>query len=62
MEEDPQIEEKTKEVVNHNDMLQYYYIADETQKFIILYMIFKLKFFGGKSIIVCKTIEQSYKI
>lgn len=32
------------------------------EKYIVLYLMFKLKFITGRTIIICKNIEEVYKV
>lgn len=58
-ESDDEEEEKQQQ---KEDLQHYYYVLNETQKFIVMYMVFKLRFFSGKSIILCKSLEQAFKV
>nr|QBK46519.1 DExD/H box RNA helicase 45 [Philasterides dicentrarchi] len=41
---------------------QFYHLGDETSKYIILYILYKLHFLVGKTLIVCPDNDQVYKV
>lgn len=47
---------------SHEIVPQFYHIGDELTKYIITYIMFKLGFIAGKTLIICENIEQMYKL
>lgn len=41
---------------------QYYHMGDPVAKYIILYIMYKLNFLNGKTLIVCPDVNAVYKI
>lgn len=43
-------------------MTHYYTTGDETTQYIILYVLFKLKFLQGKTLVLCNNLDTVYKL
>lgn len=41
---------------------EFFHISNEVGKFICLYVLFKLKFIGGRTLILCKDTDEAYKV
>ncbi|KAL4469814.1 hypothetical protein ABPG72_022134 [Tetrahymena utriculariae] len=57
-------ERKSKQALqhDHDQVTHYYTTGDETTQYIILYVLFKLRFLQGKSLILCSDLETVYKV
>jgi ATP-dependent RNA helicase DDX56/DBP9 len=52
-------EETSREMALHNE---FFYISDDVTKYICLYILFKLKLIAGRTLILCKDIDEVYKV
>lgn len=52
-------ERKGKEALqqDHNSITHYYTTGDETTQYIIMYVLFKLRFLQGKTLLLCKNLD-----
>jgi len=41
---------------------EFFHISDDVGKYISLYVLFKLKFIGGRTLILCRDIDEAYKV
>ena len=41
---------------------EFFYISDEITRYICLYVLFKLKLVGGRTLIICKDVDEMYKV
>jgi len=58
-------QDKNQEDINisqYKMVSQYYSIGDSINKFIIVYILFKLSFLSGKTLILVKDVDSIYKM
>lgn len=41
---------------------EYFYVADQQTKCIALYCLFKLKLIAGRTLIICESVDEAYKV